>query len=188
MNLPNWITIGRLLLTAVLIVLLELPGDPSVVPAALAWTAFGLFLVAAGTDFVDGWVARRYGQVTPFGRVADPFVDKVLICGALISLLRYPVCAEILRSWMVVVIVAREFLVTTVRGYAESQGHAFPADRLGKYKMVAQCVAVAALLTMAAGTQFWRSVAVIGIWVTLLLTVWSGVQYVWKARRLLRAV
>jgi CDP-diacylglycerol--glycerol-3-phosphate 3-phosphatidyltransferase len=186
-NLPNWITISRLLITAVLFVLLEVEADPADPSATMIWIAFALFVIAAATDFVDGWVARRYGQVTPFGRVADPFVDKVLICGVLIALLRFPSTGQVLHSWMVILIIAREFLVTTLRGFAEAQGVPFPADSLGKWKMVVQSVTAAALLTMVAGTAFWRPVAAIGMWVTILLTVWSGAQYVWKARRLLRA-
>lgn len=187
MNLPNAITLSRLVLTAACFVLLELIPDVADPSAVMAWWAFAIFVVSAATDFVDGWVARRFGQVTAFGRVADPFVDKILICGALICLLRFPVATGYLATWMVVVIVAREFLVTAIRGLAESSGIAFPADRIGKIKMIAQCVTVAALLTLVAGTRFWETVAAWGIWVTLALTVWSGAHYVWKARGLLRA-
>ncbi len=181
MNLPNAITLGRLGLTVVSLALLELAGDGAAPKAKLVWIAFSIFVVAAASDFVDGWLARRSGQVTAFGRVADPFVDKVLVCGALIALLRFSRATEVLAGWMVIVIVAREFLVTAVRGLAESQGIAFPADRLGKLKMIVQAVSVAALITMVAGTEFWRPVASIGIWVALALTVWSGANYTWKA-------
>lgn len=186
MNLPNTITLGRLLLTAACFVLLELVADVTAPSAVMVWWSFAIFVVAAATDFVDGWVARRFGQVTAFGRIADPFVDKILICGVLISLLRFPAATEILTTWMVVVIVAREFLVTAVRGLAESSGIEFPADRIGKIKMIAQCVTAGALLTLVAGTRIWHPVAAIGIWVTLVLTVWSGGHYVWKARALLK--
>src|SRR5690606_12974479 len=113
---------------------------------------------------------------------------KILICGVLISVLRFPAATEYLTTWMVVVIVAREFLVTAVRGLAESSGIAFPADGLGKVKMVVQCCTAGALLTVRAGTTAWSWLAAIGVWLTLALTVWSGAHYVWKARRLLRAV
>ena len=151
------------------------------------WLAFALFLVAAVTDFLDGYFARRYGMITAFGRVADPFADKVLICGTLVILLKFPVARELLPAWLVVVILAREFLVTAVRGLVEASGEAFPADRFGKYKMVAQCVTAAALLTLVAGTELFYEVARWGVWVTLVLTVGSGVGYVYKARGFLFA-
>lgn len=187
MNLANAITLGRLVLTAACFVLLELVADVTRPDGVLVWWAFVVFVVAAATDFVDGWIARRLGQVTPFGRVADPFVDKILICGVLIGLLRFPAATSYLAHWMVVVIVAREFLVTAIRGLAESSGIAFPADRIGKIKMVAQSCTAGALLTLCAGTTIWAPVAAVGIWVTLVLTVWSGAHYCWKARALLRA-
>jgi CDP-diacylglycerol--glycerol-3-phosphate 3-phosphatidyltransferase len=186
-NLANAITLSRLLLTAVCFLLLELATEVRSPDAGLVWAAFWVFVFSAVTDFVDGYVARKLGQVTPFGRIADPFVDKILICGVLIALLRFPAATALLGHWMVVVIVAREFLVTAVRGLAESQGVEFPADRLGKLKMVVQCATAGALLTMVAGARIWEPVASVGIWLTLVLTVWSGGNYVWKARRLLRA-
>ncbi len=88
MNLPNSITLGRLLITAGIFVCLELIADPSAPDPTLGWLAFALFLVAAISDSLDGYFARRYGMVTSFGRVADPFADKVLICGTLIILLK----------------------------------------------------------------------------------------------------
>lgn len=188
MNLPNAITLGRLALTVACVALLEssgaTPRDDGALPL---WIAFCVFIVAAATDFLDGWLARRSGQVTAFGRVADPFVDKVLVCGVLIALLRFPSAVELLATWMVALIVAREFLVTAVRGLAESQGTPFPADRLGKVKMVVQSFTAAALMTVAGGCGFWRPIAAIGIWLTLALTLWSGANYLWKARHLLRA-
>jgi CDP-diacylglycerol--glycerol-3-phosphate 3-phosphatidyltransferase len=86
-----------------------------------------------------------------------------------------------------VIVIAREFLVTAIRGLVESSGRPFPADRLGKWKMVAQCWTVGALMTLAAGTEFWRWAAVLGLWVSLVLTVVSGANYVWKARTILFA-
>ncbi len=184
MNLPNLITLGRLVVTTACFVLLALLGKAP--PPSAVWWVFGLFLFAAITDFVDGWLARRWQQVTQFGRIADPFADKILVCGTLIMLVEYPVTADILPSWIVVVVVAREFLVTTLRSAAEAAGHPFPADRLGKWKMIAQCVAASALLTVLAGSEFFARTAVIAVWVSLVLTVISGLNYVIKAARLLR--
>lgn len=187
MNLPNLITLSRLVLTAACFLCLELIAEPAAPDATLVWWAFALFIVAAATDFVDGWVARRYGKVTALGRVADPFADKVLVCGVLVILLKFPAAIHVMDAWVVVVILAREFLVTTIRGLSESMGIPFPAERLGKYKMVAQCVTASALLTLVAGIDVFGWVAVVGLWVTLFLTIASAIQYVYRARRILFA-
>lgn len=196
MNIPNAITMLRLLLTAGVFVCLELAarvagaggaGRVADVAPALVWTALVFFLVAAGTDFLDGYLARKWNLVTAFGRIADPFADKVLIAGSLVTLLQFPAATAVLTTWYVVVVIAREFLVTAIRGVVEATGKPFPADRLGKYKMVAQCWTVGALLTMVAGTDFWVWAAQWGFWVSLALTVVSGANYVWKARAVLFA-
>jgi len=183
-NLPNLITLSRLVITIACFACLELAGTATPDPV-LAWWAFGLFIFAAVTDFVDGYLARKFGEVTAFGRVADPFADKVLVCGVLVILLEFPQATAILDGWVVVVILAREFLVTTIRGLVESQGHAFPAERLGKYKMVVQCFFASALISMVAGTSVFEWIAVAGLWLTMLLTVVSGGQYVYRAQRIL---
>ena len=201
MNLPNLITLMRLLLTAGVFVCLELaarrewvdvgPYDlthtVSGVDSALVWTSFILFLIAAFTDFLDGYLARKWNLVTAFGRVADPFADKVLIAGSMITLLQFPAATAVLTTWYVVIVVAREFLVTAIRGVVEATGRPFPADKLGKWKMVSQCWTVAALITMVAGTGFWLWAAQWGFWISLVLTVVSGLNYVVKARDVLFA-
>ncbi len=187
MNLPNWITLSRIGITIVAFACLESIAEPqtcgpTAATSVLGWWAFGLFMVAAVTDFIDGYLARQFGQVTAFGRVADPFADKFLICGILITMLRFPAVAAIMPGWFVVIVVMRELLVTTLRGLCESQGLEFPADRLGKLKMLVQSATAAALLTMIAGCAVFVSVGEIGVWVTLVLTVISGANYTWKAR------
>ncbi len=186
MNLPNLITVGRLILTVVCFGCVEamrVTGD-----ATWAWVAFGLFLVAAITDFVDGYLARRLGQVTQFGRIADPFADKILVCGAMVLLVEFPLTAAYLPSWVVVVILGREFLVTTLRAAAEAAGHAFPADRLGKWKMVLQCVAVSGLLSILGGSLVFEWITIGAIWLSLVLTLVSGLNYIVRARRMLGGV
>lgn len=201
MNLPNLITLSRLVITAGVFVCLELANVPGKLPPgeqtletmaavfrpkqSLVWTAFALFLVAAITDFVDGWLARRWNIVTAFGRVADPFADKVLIAGSLITLLQFPAATTVLTTWFVVIVVAREFLVTAIRGVVEASGQPFPADKLGKWKMVSQCVFVACLMTFVAGATFWTWLAAPAFWISFVLTVVSGLNYVWKARTVL---
>jgi CDP-diacylglycerol--glycerol-3-phosphate 3-phosphatidyltransferase len=214
MNLPNTITLARLVLTAGVFVCLEIVARGSmhargafaefeqtlpsgyaghlhdtyvVADPTLVWIAFVLFLIAAFTDFVDGWLARRWNMVTAFGRVADPFADKILIAGSLITLLQFHGAMQVLTTWYVVVVVAREFLVTAIRGVVEASGKPFPADGLGKWKMVSQCWTVGALLTMVAGSSTWVWAAQWGFWVSLVLTVVSGANYVVKARDVLFA-
>lgn len=205
MNIPNLITLLRLVLTAGVFVCLEFAhneptatsyhgGDEQAAHVAwiraqtnepLVWTAFVLFLIAAFTDFVDGYLARRWNMVTAFGRVADPFADKVLIAGSLITLLHFPAANQVLTTWYVVIVVAREFLVTAIRGVVEASGRPFPADRLGKWKMVSQCWTVGALLMMVAGTSAVVWAAQWGFWISLVLTVVSGLNYVVKAKDVL---
>ena len=200
MNLPNTITLLRLVLTAGVFVCLELAPQREtlyrpyelweVVTDAsqpLVWTAFVFFLIAAFTDFLDGYLARKWNLVTAFGRVADPFADKVLIAGSLVTLLQFPAATTVLTTWYVVVVIAREFLVTAIRGVVEASGQPFPADQLGKWKMVSQCWTVGALLTMVAGSGRFVWAAQWGFWVSLVLTVVSGANYVWKARSILFA-
>lgn len=187
MNVPNAITISRLVVTAATFVCLGWIEDPSRPPSQPVWWAFVLFLVAAFTDFLDGYLARKWQMVTAFGRVADPFADKVLIAGTMVMLLKFPAATSVLTYWYVVVVIAREFLVTAVRGVVEASGRPFPADKLGKWKMVSQCWTAGALLTMVAGSSTFEWAAVYGLWVSFTLTVVSGVNYVWKARDVLFA-
>ncbi len=137
MNLPNIITTVRFLISLVVLVLL-LDGRPGSLRIALV-----LYVVAGITDLLDGYVARKMNQVSSFGRIADPFVDKILICGALIILIER---TPLLAGWMVAVIVCREFLVTYFRILVESKGKSFGSSLLGKQKMIIQFVAVGALI------------------------------------------
>ncbi|MEE2888387.1 MAG: CDP-diacylglycerol--glycerol-3-phosphate 3-phosphatidyltransferase [Planctomycetota bacterium] len=189
MNLANLITVSRLLVTLGVLACLELAGDPGQPTGWVVWAAFWMFLYAALSDFADGWVARKYGLVTSLGRVIDPFADKFLICGSWICLLRFaphtPPLDQFLCTWMIVIVVSREFLVTTLRGVAESKGVEFPADRLGKLKMVMQCVVVCAQLTMVAGSQTFVLLGTWGMVLTVAVTVVSGLGYLIKARPVL---
>lgn len=158
-QLPNLITAVRLVLAVGafwwLEEVLEVRGhagealgqSPAV--SGPAFWAFWFFLVAAVTDWLDGWLARRNGWVTALGRVADPVVDKVLTLGSLIYLAAGTQYARpddlftVMPVWAVVILIAREFLVTALRGLVESRGMQFPADRYGKAKMVTQVVYIA---------------------------------------------
>jgi CDP-diacylglycerol--glycerol-3-phosphate 3-phosphatidyltransferase len=190
-NLPNRITLARLVLSAALFALLARVQAGAAARGALGWTAFAIFVLAAATDWVDGHLARRLGMVTPFGRVMDPFVDKVITGGTLVFL-----CAlhpGAVPAWIVVVILAREFFVHTLRGYFEARGAGFAADQPGKIKMVLQCVAIAAVLLQMAvdspdrGAPRWAHlIAQLSLWGALGMALLSAALYSLRARRLLR--
>lgn len=201
MNLANKLTVGRLGVTVVFFAALELLDPAYALPGlppgperriALLNVALVLFLLAAITDVLDGWVARRYDMTSDFGRVADPFTDKVLTCGAFVFLSTLPIRpgerAVYIPAWVTVLIIAREFLVTGLRGFVESKGHAFGASILGKAKMLVQCATIAWVL-LALGNlaeQAWaRLVARALVWTTLALTLASGASYVTAAWRVL---
>jgi CDP-diacylglycerol--glycerol-3-phosphate 3-phosphatidyltransferase len=187
-NLPNQLTFLRLILSVVLF-------------CFIAWgyylTSMWLFIVAAGTDWLDGYYARKYSQVTTLGRILDPFADKVIVCGTFIFLMAVPVMVEVpwgLRAWMVVVIVGRELLVTALRSFIEDRGSDFSATMSGKLKMVLQCLAAGVCLfylsydapqTKNAADWCWW-LMVVSIWSAVVLTVYSGLVYIRAAVRLLR--
>lgn len=189
---PNRITALRFVGALALFMLFALYGDN---PAeAIRWQihfAFWLFVAVAATDFLDGYLARRDNLVSAFGRIADPFVDKVLIVGAMVYLANMPWSQHMLPASVVVIILAREFLVTAIRGWVESEGHEFPADWFGKVKMIVQCIAVGAVMWVHAVDwpegwySFWLILAQVMVYVTLAATIGSGVSYVWKTRQLL---
>jgi CDP-diacylglycerol--glycerol-3-phosphate 3-phosphatidyltransferase len=169
-NVPNALSTVRLVLAIVVCGLIEYE----------AWiAAMILFIVAASTDWIDGWWARRYQQVTKLGRILDPFVDKVIICGAMIALVGAP--GSPIPPWVATLVVARELLVTSLRGMIEGKGGDFSAKQLGKWKMVAQCAAVVAALLYLSyeSVPDWLGLTTsILLWSAVLLTVVSGIEYV----------
>lgn len=183
LNVPNAITLSRLVLAVVVFQLIYLDG----------WwiTAAVLFVVAAATDFLDGYIARRTGQVTVLGRILDPFVDKIIVCGAFLFLVAHPesgVCA-----WTAFVVFAREMFVTSLRSFLEMHNVDFSASWVGKLKMVAQCVAVPVCLVSlspvvrgAFGTGWPLAVRDGCVYVMLAITVLSGVVYAARAVSLIR--
>lgn len=185
LNVPNLLTTARFVLSIVVFVLIPLEQHAA---------ALIVFVIAAGTDWVDGWYARKYQQVTKLGRIFDPFVDKIIICGTFIFL-----AAERgsgITPWMAVVVVGREMLVTAIRGVIEQQGGDFSAQMAGKLKMVLQCVAVVASLIVLQRLHepgssdaslpawlFWT--LQVSVWSALILTVYSGLEYIVAAARIL---
>jgi CDP-diacylglycerol--glycerol-3-phosphate 3-phosphatidyltransferase len=170
-NVPNALSSVRLLMAIAVCACIEMQS----------WTtALILFVVAASTDWIDGWWARKYQQVTKLGRILDPFVDKVIICGAMIALAAAK--DSPMAPWMATLVVARELLVTSLRGMVEGQGGDFSAKQLGKWKMVLQCAAViASLLYLRALPEVpdWlKALVPICIWGSILLTVLSAIEYI----------
>lgn len=186
-NVPNRISAARLVLSIVVFAL---------IPLQYYWAAFSVFVVAAGTDWVDGWYARKYDQVTQLGRILDPFCDKILICGAFILLAVEMNSGfawyEKIAGWMAVLVTGRELLVTVIRSMIEGSGGDFSAKMPGKLKMWFQCIAVGAALVAlafkAAGPDtvvpgWLNAVLVVSIWAAVISTVHSGLLYVFAARQ-----
>jgi CDP-diacylglycerol--glycerol-3-phosphate 3-phosphatidyltransferase len=181
LNLPNCITVSRLVLSFVLFAMISYGG------MWLAATA--VFIVAAATDAVDGYIARRYGTVTTLGRILDPFVDKIIICGAFIFLL--PNVDSGVGPWMTLIVIGREMFITGLRAILEQQGKDFSATMSGKIKMVTQCLAVGACLlslssTVVSAMPWFERLRDVLLWLAVLFTFGSGVLYVRRAAQLLR--
>jgi CDP-diacylglycerol---glycerol-3-phosphate 3-phosphatidyltransferase len=176
-NVPNFLTSVRFFLALAVVPLIQWHWYVS---------ATIVFLIAVSTDWMDGYYARKYGQITKLGRIFDPFVDKIIICGAFIALVAIPPSG--VMPWMAIVVVARELLVTSLRGIIEGAGGDFSASWLGKWKMVFQCVAVVAALIclIVHPPDFWLDTLRTGsLWVAMGLTVYSGYDYVMAAARVL---
>ena len=184
LNVPNAITFSRFLLSLVLFVLIE-AGNAGIWPA-------GLFVFAVATDVLDGYIARKYKLITQLGRILDPFVDKFITSGTFLFLL--PQVQSGVTPWMVVIVLGREMLVTSLRGYLEQQGADFSASASGKLKMFLQCVAAtASLLSLDTNFAAWSlaganfcQIRDVLLWLMVIVTVWSGVDYVRRAIQLLR--
>jgi len=145
-NLPNYITLGRIVVVPLLVVVLLTPVAEKWFGMSGLVLAIIIFIIAALSDIVDGRLARRRDQVSTLGKFLDPIADKLLISAALIVLVE----KHLAPSWAVVVILGREFIITGLRSVAASEGIVIQAQSLGKLKMLAQCVAVVSLLIAAA--------------------------------------
>ena len=191
MNLPNQLTLLRLVLTGVFVALLSVEFPWSHTLALL------VFAVAAITDFFDGHIARKRDLVTNFGKLMDPLADKVLMCAGFVLL----TALHLIPAWVVVLILTREFLVTGLRLIALAENVVLAAEKLGKHKTTWQIITIVYFLVYLASTEpmfawiaplfEWKitGLAVTGqilIWVTMALTLWSGVSYLSKNRGLLK--
>ncbi len=181
-NLPNQLTALRLVLAIILFVFISHAG----------WVGcIVIFALAAVSDWLDGYIARKQGITSTLGRNLDPLVDKVLIGGAYIFLL--PVADAALTPWMVTLVVARELIITSLRSFLENKGATFGADWLGKIKMVLQCaVLLAIFITLEARGCCPETAAILFplqvglIYAMLLATALSGLQYLVRAAMLLK--
>jgi len=174
LNLPNALSVIRIVLVPLLVVVMLTP------PRSWDWTGVHsdflgalIFGLASLTDLLDGWLARRRRQITSVGEWLDPLADKLLVLGALISLVQL----ERAPAWMVTIIVGRELAVTGLRSAATSRGVAMPASDLGKRKMAAQVTAILGLLLAPSVPFPLNWVGTIALWAMLALAIWSGVDY-----------
>ena len=177
---PNVLTLLRIACVPVLILLLMHTG-----PLASALAA-AVFFIATITDYFDGYIARNYNSVTTIGKFLDPMADKLVVATALIMLAGMPRTPHV-PAWIVVVMVAREIMVTALRAVAATEGMVMGADQLGKYKMSLQAIAITGLLIHY--TYFHVDTFAFGmfvLWIALAVTVWSGVDYYLKVWRALR--
>ena len=190
MNLCNQLTLSRLFLTMVFV---------GVISSHLPWgitIALAIFALASLTDWLDGHLARRYDLCTNFGRLMDPLVDKILVAAAFICLIPF----HAFPSWVVIVIISRDFLITGLRLLAGEQGILLSAEKLGKHKTAWQLITILFYLVLLSihevytnmiGYQphwihfLWTAIGPLLVGVTLLLTVYSGIAYLWNNRKLL---
>ncbi len=172
LNIPNRLSTARVVLAIA-----------SFVTIGLGWytATLVLFVVATITDYVDGWWARRYQQITQLGRILDPFADKLLVCGLFIMLVAIP--ASLVAAWMAVTIVARELLVTVLRSLCEGRDIDFSAKWAGKWKMAFQCLSIGLALVRLMLWPEWQAdwfdwLLVASLWLTVASTLYSGWGYV----------
>ena len=188
MNWANRITLSRLGLTVLFVIALNSSWQYA------RTTALVIFLIAGLTDFIDGEIARRYGIVTNFGKLMDPIVDKIMVAAAFISL----VPLKAVPAWAATAVVARDFLITGLRLMATANGRILPAESLGKQKTSWQVITVIFFLGLFSASELrfadegsvwwlraWNQAGPILVWVTVALTLYSGIGYVWRNREVI---
>ncbi|MFA4991895.1 MAG: CDP-diacylglycerol--glycerol-3-phosphate 3-phosphatidyltransferase [Candidatus Omnitrophota bacterium] len=181
MNLANKLTVSRIILAGVLIMFLFIKG------AGAKFTALAVFTIACVTDYYDGFLARKTGSITDFGKLMDPIADKILVLGAFLAFVEM----KIIPAWMVIIIITREFFITGIRVMALSQKKVLAADSGGKHKTVSQMVAVFSILIFLiirdSGFTFnYLEYYEVGLHVLMIvavsMTLVSGVSYLLKNR------
>ncbi len=169
MNLPTWITVSRLLGVPIILFLLQNPTTSD------RWLSLGIFLIAAGTDWLDGYLARKLNQVSDLGKFLDPLVDKLLVLAPLMALVEM----GILPAWGVFLILTRELVISGWRVNPQLAGNTTisGANFWGKLKTVIQIIAISMLI--APLPSVWLIPSVIAFWISVILTWISGVIYLW---------
>jgi CDP-diacylglycerol--glycerol-3-phosphate 3-phosphatidyltransferase len=186
LNLPNILTMARIAAIPILCLLLMSPDREN------GFWAAALFAAASVTDWLDGYLARRMGIVTVFGKFLDPIADKLIVMAALIMILPF----DRVPAWMVLVILGREMIITGLRGIASTEGVVIPASNLGKYKTIFQLVAIIGLLLHYEYRWFFsidhpllvvnmHNVGMFYLWIATVITIWSGVDYLYKFMRVI---
>ena len=173
MNLPNKLTIGRII---------SVPFFIAAYLMGYNFVAFVIFVAASFTDMLDGKIARKYNLVTNFGKIMDPLADKILVYSAFCLM----VDNGLVPGWMLIVILAREFAIAGMRTVAASEGLVIAAGMSGKIKTVLQMIAVPLLLlvrVLASIDQYISIAANIFLWASLFMTVYSGIEYIYKNRK-----
>jgi len=174
MNLPNALTVGRIFLVPLLVVVLLTKFEGRLIfGVRKELVGAAIFGLASLTDFLDGYLARRRKQITTLGQLMDPLADKLLITAALLSLVQL----DLAPAWMAAVIIGREFAVTIMRGIAAGRGVAIPASPMGKFKMVAEVVAILALILGQDHLQQFYVIGTVALWVAMVAATVSGVEY-----------
>lgn len=198
-NIPNQLTVARLILSVVFFVLLALETHgyfPERKTHFVLNLSILVFVLAVVTDFLDGYLARKWELTSTFGRIADPFADKIVICGGFVMLTGLP--DSLVEPWFAVVVMFREFLVSGLRSFLESRGVAFGATTSGKLKMIIQSITIPVVIFYEANVHLapeaapttwatlFRGITVGLLTLTLFVTVYSSVAYVQRALKLIR--
>ena len=185
-NVPNILTLLRIASIPVIAAILLSPSR-----SAGFWAA-AIFAVASITDWLDGYLARRMGIVTVFGKFLDPIADKLIVMSVLIMILPYGRAP----AWMVLIILGREIIITGLRGLASTEGVVIPASNLGKFKTIFQIVAILGLLLHYDYLWFFgmdirylfvnmHNVGIFYLWIATIITIWSGIDYLVKFNRII---
>lgn len=188
MNWANRITLSRLALTVLFVVALNSSWNYA------RTTALVIFVIAGLSDFLDGEIARRYGTITNFGKLMDPLVDKIMVAAAFISL----VPLKAVPAWAATAVVARDFLITGLRLMASAKGRILPAESLGKQKTSWQIVTIVFFLALLSAAELhyanttstwwvraWNEAGPVLVWITVALTIYSGLGFTWRNRELI---
>lgn len=185
-HLPNILSLFRILIVLPMVIILMSPTRSA------GFFAAALFAIASFTDWLDGYLARRWGIITVLGKFLDPIADKLIVMAALIMIIPY----DRAPAWMVLIILSREIIITGLRGVASTEGIVIAASNLGKYKTIFQIVAILGLLLHydyywlfgIHSSYFYVNMHNIGIfylWIATIITVWSGVDYLARFVRVL---